>query len=76
MNNLNTKFLNEISHIKEPEIFIGLAKLLCVKLVNDDGETLDFVDILDRVLHQYSNAPRKLRKDILKMLREANKEDK
>lgn len=76
--NLTQKFMYEISNIKSPEYFVGLARTLNVKLVteekDEDGRLRprDFSDIFADVMRAYDAAPRKLKRDLLKMLREAN----
>ena len=43
--NLNQKFMNEISNTKDPEIFLGVARLLKVGLLKDDKTPKDFLDL-------------------------------
>ena len=77
---LEQKFLEEISRCKDPVIFLGLSRVLCVKWVDVDSEganTKDqpvrtFAAVLDDMMRQYSKAPRRLKKDLIKCLRDAN----
>lgn len=73
MDSLNDKFMIEISKVKEPEIFIGVARILKVKLIEDSGEVRDFVDLFNDVIASFAAAPLKRRKELLKILRDANK---
>ena len=66
-------FLLEISKIKNPEIFIGVVKILNVDLLTQDKEAKDFADLLEETLKAYEAAPRKLRRELLSILRKANK---
>ena len=79
MESLNTKFLKEISKIKEPEIFIGLAKVLGVKLLGEEKDEngkfipRDFTEVLDDVMKSFDGARRSRKNELLKLLVEANK---
>ena len=76
MDRLNEKFLIEIGKIKEAEVFLGVARILKVKLIEDkDGEIVarDFADIFEEVMKAYDAAPRKRRNELYKILKEANK---
>ena len=70
---LDGRFIYELSKIKQPEVFIGVARILQVKLVNEDGESRDFDEIFDDVLNAYSAADRKRRRELFKILKAANK---
>ena len=78
MQNLNQKFMYEIGRIKEPEIFIGVARVLKVKLVeeevDDEGRHVsrDFTDIFADVMSNYAECDRPRKKELLKILRKAN----
>lgn len=79
MESLNTKFLKEISKIKEPEIFIGLAKVLGVKLLGEEKDEngkfipRDFTEVLDDVMKSFDGARRSRKNELLRLLAEANK---
>ena len=88
--NLNMQFMEEISKIQDPQIFLGIARLLKVKLVDAgvDGargmdsqdlkdekvEARDFVDLFKDVMSAYSARDRKFKRELLKILRKANKQ--
>ena len=78
MDNLNTKFIKEIPNITNPTIFLGLAHLLRVKIVeeekNEEGhfEARSFEDICVDVIEAYAHSTRRRKREILKLLREAN----
>ena len=55
--------------------FIGLSKLLGVKLL-DEKEPRDFYVLLHDCLERFEQLSRKKRKEILKILKEAKKERK
>ena len=79
MESLNTKFLKEISKIKEPEVFIGLAKVLGVKLLGEEKDEngkfipRDFTEVLDDVMKSFDGARRSRKGELLRLLAEANK---
>ena len=72
MNKLNEKFMLEIGRIKEPEVFIGVVRVLRVKLVEEDGTIRDFTDLFADVMKSYAAAPTKRRKELLKILKDSN----
>lgn len=76
MKNIKTKmlqdFLNEVVKL-EPIEFIGLSKVLCTKLVDENKDARPFEDILDDMIEKFLGTGHKQRRDILKMLRQANK---
>lgn len=49
--------------------FLGLTKILCVDLVDEEGHDRDFADLLDDVLNQFEKCGRPQRREILCMLR-------
>lgn len=72
--NLTERFLKEVARIKKPEYFLGVARILKVDLMRD-GEPLEFDEILAQVIDKYDVAPRKRKKELLRILREANKSE-
>ena len=68
--NLN-EFVHRISKL-EPIEFLGLAKLFGAPLIKDNDEPADFEDILSFIINRYCELSRKKRKEILKMLKQAN----
>lgn len=71
MQGLNERFILEISNIKTPEIFLGVARILKVQLVTVQGAR-QFEDIYADVLEAFECAPRKRKRELLKILRDAN----
>lgn len=66
-------FLERISKLEAIE-FIGLAKILCVELMEEDKETSrPFEDILSDMMVNYTKAARKSRRQIDKVLRDIRK---
>lgn len=80
MKDLNTKFIEEVSKIKEPEIFLGVARILKVRLVEDefgeDGrpQSRCFEDICADVITNFAQSERQRKRELLKILQKANKE--
>lgn len=78
MQNLNQKFMYEIGRITEPEIFIGVARVLKVKLIEEEIDdegchvSRDFTDIFADVMSNYAECDRPRKKELLKILRKAN----
>lgn len=70
----NEKFMKEIANIKDPAVFLGVARVLSVSLVKENGEQKGFADIFTEVIDTYDKAPRKLRRDLWKVLKGANQE--
>lgn len=66
-------FLERISKLEAIE-FIGLAKILCVELMEEDKETYrPFEDVLSDMMINYTKAARKSRRQIDKVLRDIRK---
>lgn len=76
---MNEEFMREISKIKDPSVFLGLARLLSVRLIEDkkgeDGHFIhrDFVNIFEDLMAKYAAAPSKRRKEILSILKMSNR---
>ena len=71
--NLNMKFMEEISRINAPEIFIGLARVLKVQLMEDKDTPRDFIDVFSDCVEKFNGLGRTRKKELLKILRDANK---
>ena len=77
---LNTRFLIEVSKIKEPEVFLGVARILKVKLVSEEKDeegrfiSRDFSDIFADLIDSYSKSERHRKRELLKIIEKANKE--
>lgn len=76
---LDEKFMREISRIKSPEIFLGVAKVLGVGFLEEEKDEngkfipKDFVDIFEELMKKYSSAPRRIKKELLDLLEKANR---
>ena len=71
-NKISGEFLSLLQELEAIE-FIGLSKLLGVKLL-DEKEPRDFYILLHDCLERFEQLSRKKRKEILKILKEARKE--
>ena len=59
----------------EPVEFIGLARVLCVDIINkEDKTTRDFYDVLNDIVNKFNTLARKQRREILSVLRRVKKE--
>lgn len=80
MKDLNSRFLIEVSKIKDPEVFIGVARVLRVKLIEDqkgeDGKFIprDFIDLYSDTMDAFARSERKFKRELLKIVEKANKE--
>ena len=60
----------------EPVEFIGLARILCVDIINEEDKTTrDFYDILNDIIDKFNTLARKQRREILSVLRRVKKEN-
>ena len=60
----------------EPVEFIGLARVLCVDIINkEDKTTRDFYDVLNDIVNKFNTRARKQRREILSVLRRVKKEN-
>ena len=60
----------------EPVEFIGLARVLCVDIINEEDKTTrDFYDILNDIIDKVNTLARKQRREILSVLRRVEKEN-
>ena len=73
MKSLEEKFMEEISRIKEVEIFLGISKLLSVELL-DGKDPRDFTDVFADVMEKFRGKDRKRKRELLKVLKLANKD--
>ena len=76
--NLNDKFINELSRCTDPTIFLGVARVLKVRLVSEQKDEQDhFIarpteEILYDVVEQFSVAKRERKRELLKIFHKAN----
>lgn len=84
MKDLNTKFIEELSKIKTPEVFLGVARILQVKLVSEEKDNegkfiaRSFEDVCADVITAFGNSDRRRKRELLPIIQKANrfKEDK
>ena len=67
--NINMKLVDSISKM-EPIEFIGLARLLGVKLISADegGAPREFVDVLTDIMEKFNALNRTRKREILKLV--------
>lgn len=66
------KFLEEVSRIKDPAVFLGIARTLKVPCFIDKDTPREFNDILEGIFDAYFAADLKRQKELLKILKDAN----
>ena len=60
----------------EPVEFIGLARVLCVDIINEEDKTTrDFYEVLNDIIDKFNTLARKQRREILSILRRVKKEN-
>ena len=60
----------------EPVEFIGLARVLCIDIINKEDKTArDFYEVLNDIVDKFNTLARKQRKEILSILRRVKKEN-
>lgn len=69
---LMDQFINEISKIKEVEVFFGIARILKVSLFDEDKEAKEFNVVFADVLESFKRQKKKRQKEIVSVLRDAN----
>ena len=68
-------FINLIKYL-EPVEFIGLARILCVDIINKEDKTArDFYDVLNDMVNKFNTLARKQRREILSVLRKVRNEN-
>lgn len=70
---INQEFLREISKIQDIALFLGVMKLLGVKEEKEDKTQKEFSEVLDEVMKKFESKARSKRKELVKILRKANK---
>lgn len=68
--NLTEKFINEISRIEDPLIFLGLAHGFHIELVEGE-ENRSFEVLLGELLDHFNALSRKGKKQLIKLIRDA-----
>lgn len=72
MLSLTEKFTNEIARTKDPIVFIGIARILNVSLMSEK-DPKNFEDVLVECIEAFDKENRARRKELLKVLKDANK---
>lgn len=67
------KFVYEIGRIKDPVVFFGIAKILEVPCFIDKDNPREFEEVLNDILDTYFAAESKKQKELLDILKAANK---
>lgn len=65
------RFANELANTHDPEVFLGVARILKVELVEDD-KPRSFYELWSDIIDNYNAADRKRKRELFKILREAN----
>lgn len=69
MNDLNSRFLIELPKLEAVE-FLGVCRVLKVKLMDEQDKPRDFSDLLNDLMEAYSAAGRARKKELLKIVKE------
>ena len=73
--NKKNKLIELITEL-EPVEFIGLARVLCIDIINKEAKTArDFYEVLNDIVDKFNTLARKQRKEILSILRRVKKEN-
>ena len=73
--NKKNKLIELITEL-EPVEFIGLARVLCVDIINEEDKTTrDFYEVLNDIIDKFNTLARKQRREILSILRRVKKEN-
>ena len=66
-------FLREVARIKDINYLIALTKLLGIQIDNEDKTARPFEEVLNDLLTQFNSKPRNKRKELVSLLKKANK---
>lgn len=69
---LTQKFIKEIAKIKSPEVFLGVARVLKVQLMEDKETPYEFTKIFSDTVEAFDKAGCARKKELLKILVQAN----
>lgn len=67
------QFLKEIGKIRDVAVFLGVARILKVQTMEDKDTPKDFNEVLKEVIDNYFAAEPKRQKELLDILKDANK---
>lgn len=65
-------FIEEVSKLSEVE-FVGLSKILCVSILDEDKNERPFEEILSDMMDKFLMIKKGKRKEILKMIKDVNR---
>jgi len=71
--NLDERFMRELAKTTSPEVFLGVARILKVPLLDENKDPRDFALIWSDTIDAYTAAGRKRRRELFKILKDANK---
>lgn len=66
------RFITGITKL-EPIEFIGLTKVLCTPIVDEENNPREFEDILSNMIDRFVATGRRQRKDIIKIIEQTGK---
>lgn len=69
---LTQNFIEELSRTKNAELFVGVARLLKVSIIDEEMNTRDFNDVFTDILAAFDKSKNKFKKELLKILKDAN----
>ena len=69
---LNMEFMTELTKLEITE-FLGVARILKVKVLKEDETPRDFVEVFEDIVKGYNEASRDRRRELLKIIKTANK---
>ncbi len=72
MKSRTEQFILELSKIRAPEVFAGVARVLKVPLV-EGNEARDFTDVFSDTIDYFEKEKTKRQKELLRILKAANK---
>ena len=67
------QFIRELGNIKDAAVFMGVVRILKVNPMKDKDTVKEFNEVLEEVLNAYIAADLKRKKELLKILKDANK---
>ena len=67
------KFTKELAEVKDPVVFVGVARVLQVSLMGNNKEPKDFQNVFIECVKAFNDAERKRQKELLSILKDANK---
>lgn len=65
------QFAECITKIQSPEMFLGVARILKVKLVDENGEAKDFGILYEEVMNAFEESSTRRKKELVDILKQA-----